>query len=141
MLSPRSRRLSGIGALRSGAAADEFRNAFRHILQLLFGDLGIYGQGESFGSGSFAVGKCARLDAQISKALLHVHGHRIINFGANSLLQQKSLQLVAALNADYVLVKDVAAAHDSGSNRGKASGGEKLIVLFRITLASGGPTV
>ena len=45
---------------------------------------------------------------QISKALLQVHGHGIIHFGANSLLQQKSLQLVAALNADYVLVKDVA---------------------------------
>src|SRR6266850_7649637 len=53
------------------------------------------------------IGEIARFVAQVRKALLNMHWHRIIHLSTNTMILQVDLQLISLRHANDVLVEDM----------------------------------
>src|SRR5215471_416827 len=75
-----------------------------HVSSLLFGQLGINGKCQSIAGRRFSVWQVASTVAEISKALLHMQRHWIVNFRLHPLLAQESLESIAIRAANDELI-------------------------------------
>ena len=72
-------------------ARQKLPDAVDHIVQLRLCELRIDRQRQSFLGRGFAAREVACFVPKIGEALLHVHGHRVVNFRSNPLIFQEGL--------------------------------------------------
>jgi len=87
------------------------------------------------------VGKFSSFISEVGKAVLQMHGHRVVHLGSDAFFLKESLQFIAGSDANDLVIEDVAIGNHGGKNDGQASLRKKPIVAFGITLPSGGPVV
>jgi len=105
--------ISGGQTMAQTAAGFEIAgHGVHHALALLGGQFREHRQGQAGESGLLAFRKFTLLVAQAGKALLQVHGQRVIHLAADLVFLQVLAQAVPFIESHYKLVEDVSRLHD-----------------------------
>ena len=72
----------------------------------VFPEFGKHGQGENFSSGAFGLGEVAFAMSEVNETVLQVQRDRIVNFRADLTGVEEFAEFVAAVSADYILMKN-----------------------------------
>src|SRR5437016_6100583 len=104
---PRLRKFCRVDAASGVMGEQKITDGIDDMACLLFGELRIDWDSYRFFRGAFALRQRSHSISEVRKALLEVHGHRVIYLCTDALRFQSQLELIAICSADHILIKDV----------------------------------